>query len=121
MTGPIAVAAALRDRKSFILTSHAKPDGDAVGSSLALAFALEQLGKQVTVVLKDPPPEPYRVLPGCDRIVVADRVSTPADAVVLLECSDLDRPGVAGLDQYFIINIDHHLGEHHVRPGELVR
>jgi phosphoesterase RecJ-like protein len=110
VTGLDAVVAAIRERQSFILTSHAKPDGDAIGSCLALAYALEALGKQVTVVLKDPAPEPYRGFPGIDRISIAERATAPADAVVLLECSELDRPGVAGLDQYFVINVDHHLG-----------
>jgi len=110
VTGLDAVVAAIRERQSFILTSHAKPDGDAVGSCLALALALESLGKQVTVIFKDAAPEPYRGFPGMDRITIADRVSAPADAAVLLECSELDRPGVAGLEQYFVVNVDHHLG-----------
>ncbi len=45
-----------------------------------------------------------------DRIQIVDRVVAPADAAVLLECSDLTRPGIAGLDRYFVVNIDHHLG-----------
>ncbi|MEO8483829.1 MAG: DHH family phosphoesterase [Acidobacteriota bacterium] len=110
MTDLEAVVAAIRERQSFILTSHAKPDGDAVGSSLALALALEHLGKQATVILKDPAPEPYRSFPSVDRITIAARATTPADAVVVLECSELDRPGVAGLERYFVINVDHHLG-----------
>lgn len=110
MTGLAAVVAAIRERQSFILTSHAKPDGDAVGSCLALALALDYLGKHVTVILKDPAPEPYRGFPGIDRITIADRATVSADAAILLECSELDRPGVAGLDKYFVINVDHHLG-----------
>lgn len=110
MSDLAAVVAAIRERQSFILTSHAKPDGDAVGSCLALSFALEHLGKRATVVLKDPAPEPYRAFPGVERITIADRVTAPADAAVLLECSELDRPGVAGLEQYVVINVDHHLG-----------
>jgi bifunctional oligoribonuclease and PAP phosphatase NrnA len=110
VTGPAEVAAALSARQSVLVTSHARPDGDAVGSSLALALALERLGKHVTVVLRDPVPEPYRTFPGVDRIRLTDRVDEPADAAVLLECSDLTRPGVAGLARYFVINVDHHLG-----------
>lgn len=110
MTGQAAVVAAIRERQSFLLTSHAKPDGDAVGSCLALAFALERIGKTARVVLRDPVPEPYRVFPGIDRLTLADHVSAPADAAILLECSDLQRPGVAGLERYFVINVDHHLG-----------
>jgi bifunctional oligoribonuclease and PAP phosphatase NrnA len=110
VTGLTAVADALRSRQSFILTSHARPDGDAVGSSVALALALEALGKQVTIVLADPVPEPYRTFPGVDRIVITRQVTTTADAVVLLECSELERPGIAGFNGAFVVNIDHHLG-----------
>lgn len=104
------VAAALAERRSFVLTSHARPDGDAVGSSLALAHALETLGKRVRVVLRDPVPVPYRGFPGVDRVERLAELTGPADAVVLLECSDLSRPEIAGLDRYPAINIDHHAG-----------
>jgi len=111
LTGSAAeVAAAIRSRQSFVLTSHARPDGDALGSQLALAFALESLGKSVRVVDHDPAPGPYRVFPGTDRIEVAAELSGVPDAVIVLECGDLSRPEVAGLDRFFIINIDHHLG-----------
>jgi phosphoesterase RecJ-like protein len=109
MSAP-AIAAALRARHRFILTSHARPDGDAIGSEVALAFALRALGKDVRLVNRDPAPLPYRGFPGVDTIEIAPRVDGPADAVVTLECSDLSRPGLAGLDAYFVINIDHHLG-----------
>jgi len=111
MTGSAAeVAAAIRARRSFILTSHARPDGDAIGSQLALAFALEHLGKQVRLVGHDPAPQPYADFPGVDRIEVVSAVQGAADAVVFLECSDPSRPDVAGFDGYEQINIDHHLG-----------
>jgi phosphoesterase RecJ-like protein len=104
------VAAALAARQSFILTSHARPDGDAIGSQLALARALERLGKTVVLVGHDPVPGPYRNFPGVDRIQLTGRADGAADAVVVLECSDLSRPEVSGLDRYFIVNVDHHLG-----------
>ena len=110
MSSAAAVALALAERQSFILTSHARPDGDALGSQLALAFALDKLGKSVRLVDRDPVPTPYRPFPGTGRIEVTSRVEGAADAVVVLECSDLSRPDVAGLDRYFVINIDHHLG-----------
>jgi bifunctional oligoribonuclease and PAP phosphatase NrnA len=111
MSGSAAeVALALRAKHQFLLTSHARPDGDAIGSSLALAFALESLGKSVRVVFHDPVPAPYRAFPGTDRIEIADDVDGPADAAVLLECSDVRRPDVAGLDRYTLINVDHHAG-----------
>jgi len=85
VTGSAAVvAAAIHARQSFILTSHARPDGDAVGSQLALAFALDALGKQVRLVDRDPVPSPYRAFPGVDRVELASAVEGAADAVVLL-------------------------------------
>ena len=105
-----AIAAALRDRQTFILTSHARPDGDAIGSQLALALALRSMGKSVRVVNRDPVPTPYRDFPAVDTIEYAAKAEGAADAVVTLECSDITRPGLEGLDQYFLVNIDHHLG-----------
>jgi phosphoesterase RecJ-like protein len=48
--------------------------------------------------------------PDVDTIVIADRVSGDFDAAIIMECGDLNRPGVAGLDRFFLINIDHHPG-----------
>ena len=105
-----AVAAALKERQSFILTSHARPDGDAIGSQVALAFALRALGKTVRMVDRDPVPLQYRHFPGIADMEITTVATGAADAVVTLECSDITRPGVSGLDRYFVINIDHHLG-----------
>jgi len=104
------VVEAIRTRQSFVLTSHARPDGDAIGSSVALALALDALGKTATVLLRDPVPGPYRNFPAIDRIRITDRADVPAEALIVLECGDLTRPGIAGLDAYPVINIDHHLG-----------
>jgi phosphoesterase RecJ-like protein len=97
-------------RQRFLLTSHARPDGDSIGSQLAMAFALETLGKQVRVVNADRAPDHYQDFPGMDRIEITDRVWADVDAVIVMECSDLTRTGVAGLDEQFLINIDHHAG-----------
>lgn len=104
------VAAALVARQSFLLTSHARPDGDAIGSPLALALALERIGKSVRLVSHDPVPAPYRTFPGAQRIEVTAAATGNFDAVVLLECSDLGRPEIAGLERYVAINVDHHVG-----------
>jgi phosphoesterase RecJ-like protein len=95
---------------SFLLTSHARPDGDSLGSQLALADALRQLGKQVRIINRDPRPEFYAFLPGVSMIEIAASVDDPFDAVVTLECSTLDRAGVDGLEGHRLINIDHHAG-----------
>jgi phosphoesterase RecJ-like protein len=97
-------------RKRFVISSHARPDGDSIGSQLAMAFALRALGKEVRVVNSDAPPGPLTVFPGVTEIEIADRVDGAFDAAIIMECGDLARTGVAGLDQLFVINIDHHPG-----------
>jgi phosphoesterase RecJ-like protein len=77
---------------------------------MALALALRGLGKNVRTVLRDPVPGPYRMFPEVDTIEHRSDVSGAADAAVLLECSDLSRPDLRGLEPYFKVNVDHHLG-----------
>jgi phosphoesterase RecJ-like protein len=101
----------IRRRQRFLLTSHARPDGDSIGSQLAMAFALDTLGKEVRVVNADAAPDHYQDFPGMDRIEIVERVdSSTADAVIVMECGDLARTGIAGLEHPFIVNIDHHAG-----------
>jgi phosphoesterase RecJ-like protein len=104
------IAGAIRARQTFLLTSHARPDGDSIGSQLAMAFALDALGKQVRIVNADSSPEHYQDFPGMDRIELAPSVDANVDAVIVMECSELSRTGVAGLERQFLINIDHHAG-----------
>lgn len=104
------IADAIRERQRFVISSHARPDGDSIGSQLAMAYALRAMGKHATVVNKDAASPPIMAFPGVPDIVIADQVSGDYDAAIIMECGDLSRPGVAGLDQYFLINIDHHPG-----------
>jgi len=101
---------AIRARRSFLITSHARPDGDSIGSQLAMAFALDALGKHVRLVNADPAPAHYGVFPGMDRIEIAPAAEGQSDALIVMECGDLKRPGVTGLEGRFTINIDHHVG-----------
>jgi phosphoesterase RecJ-like protein len=77
-----------------------------------MAFALDALGKRVRIINADPAPDHYREFPGLDRIELLPEVpaDAAADAVIVMECSDLKRTGVAGFDGRYIINIDHHVG-----------
>jgi bifunctional oligoribonuclease and PAP phosphatase NrnA len=104
------IADEIRKRQRFVLSSHVRPDGDAIGSQLAMAFALWQLGKEVRLVNRDQAPAPLMVFPGVSRIEVAGRIDDPGDAVIVMECGDLTRTGVDGFERGFVINIDHHLG-----------
>ena len=117
MSGSAAeVAAAIGRHDRFLLTSHARPDGDAIGSQLAMAFALDALGKTVRLVNHDPVPGPFRSFPGADRIIVSAAapplpdLPPGAEATIVMECGDLTRPEVSGLERPMLINIDHHLG-----------
>jgi phosphoesterase RecJ-like protein len=92
----------------FVLTSHARPDGDAVGSVLACLAMLRQMGKQAQVVMRDAVPALYRDLPLADSIIQAPMVTASSDAAIILECDSLQRTALEGLDGRYLINIDHH-------------
>jgi phosphoesterase RecJ-like protein len=101
---------AIHQRQRFVITSHARPDGDAIGSQLAMAYALRALGKDVRVVDSDPPPPQFETFPGVNDIEVTKEVTGECDAVIVMECGDVSRTGLKGVEKYFIINIDHHPG-----------
>ncbi len=111
-TDPIlqAIVGEIHKRRRFVVTSHARPDGDALGSSMAMAYALRHLGKDVRVVSRDPVPPQFETCPGVGGVIVTDRVDDPGDAVIVMECGDLTRPGISGLERGYVINIDHHPG-----------
>lgn len=100
----------IEGRQRFLITSHVRPDGDSIGSQLAMAYALDHLGKTVRVVNRDPAPAGLQAFPGVDRIEIAGEVEGDFDAAIVMECGDLSRTGLAGVERYFIINIDHHPG-----------
>jgi len=103
---------AVMSRQRFLITSHSRPDGDSIGSQLAMAFALDALGKQSRIINADRAPEHYYEFPGLDRIEITTDVpgDAAADAVIVMECGDLARTGVRGFEGRYIINIDHHAG-----------
>lgn len=109
----IAIAeliAVFRRHPRFIVTSHARPDGDAIGSVLALAEVMEQLGCVCDLVLADAAPAICANLPHLDRIHFGASAAEfgPDSPAILLECDGIARTGLAGLDGRLLINIDHH-------------
>jgi bifunctional oligoribonuclease and PAP phosphatase NrnA len=101
----------IEQRNRFLLTSHTRPDGDAIGSVLACRQILGLMGKEAEVVLRDGVPRIYRPLPFADKVVRADRVNGAFEAAIILECDSIQRTRLEGLDEdeRFLINIDHHL------------
>ena len=98
----------IEQKYRFMITSHIRPDGDGLGSGLALYWMLRSLGKDVDVVLRDRVPPSYTVLPGTDLVLVHDDVTEAYDAAFIIECSDVERPGLPSLKNQFVVNIDHH-------------
>src|SRR5579863_10605575 len=97
----------IEQRDRFLLTSHARPDGDAVGSALACCQILRSLGKHAEVVLREGVPRIYQMLPFVDRVVQAERVNGNYDAAIILECESVQRTRLEGLENRFLISIDH--------------
>ena len=98
----------IEQRSRFVLTSHARPDGDAIGSALACCQILRLMGKQADVVFRDSVPRIYRPLPFADSVVQADQVNGDYQAAIILECDSIQRTRLNGLDNQFLISIDHH-------------
>jgi bifunctional oligoribonuclease and PAP phosphatase NrnA len=97
----------IRERRRLVVTSHARPDGDGIGSALACAQILRYMGKQAEVVMHDGVPRIYQNLPLADRVLHAECVP-PNDGVIILECDSVKRTQLKGLENCFLINIDHH-------------
>ncbi len=98
----------IEQRRNFVLTSHTRPDGDAIGSALALAGILRKMGKSAEVIFSDYVPVIYRPLPFSDTIIHATHVNGNYEAAVILECDSVQRTRLQGLERQFLISIDHH-------------
>ena len=101
-----------RSNRRLLLTSHARPDGDAIGSVLALAEVLDQLGCHTDIILADSSPFIYRTLPNIHSIhhtpSANDIDPTGTHPAILLECDGTARTGLLGLENRTLVNIDHH-------------
>ncbi len=105
------IGGVLRAHQRFALLSHVRPDGDALGSQLALALSLQQLGKEVTVWNEDGLLEKYNFLPGGERLNPPPRQPQDFDVAVALDTATQNRLGTAGESVRHAktwINIDHH-------------
>lgn len=106
------IAALLLAQDKLVLCPHVSPDGDALGSTLALKMALEKAGKKVTVMVDDDVPKAFGFLPQIDCFVKpADTEVLEADLLVVLDASSLDRIGkvAQAVKAKAVANIDHHI------------
>lgn len=103
--------------KNLVLVTHINPEGDALGSTLALGMALERLGKKITFFDRDRVPEFYRFLPGAERFRDSDFKALLndiknsigiIDAIILLDCNTPERAGIEVPLEIPLIVIDHH-------------
>jgi len=99
----------IEQRNRFLLTSHARPDGDAIGSALACGQILRSMGKEAEVVLRDGVPRIYQPLPHANKVLQTERVNGDYEAAIVLECDSIQRTRLLGLENRFLINIDHHV------------
>ncbi len=102
----------VREGRRFLVATHVHPDGDALGSALALAGGLKKLGKKVKVYNADPVPYSLKFLPGSGAVTSELRSSDRFDAVFVVDCSELGRVGDAFLSRLedfgTSVVLDHH-------------
>ena len=109
MRVPSALTEQLRRAKHIAVTAHANPEGDALGSALALALGLQTLGKRAQVIFRHGFPHRYRALPHAHQ--VRRNVAAPVDLLVVVDCADLDRadlPNRWKRPRVPLVVIDHH-------------
>ncbi len=99
-----------RENDRFLIACHENPEGDAIGSELALALALRKMGKTATVLNADPVPGNLAFLPGAGT-VVAEEDGSRYQVAVVVDCGSPERTGRVGSELLkcpVMVNIDHH-------------
>jgi len=102
------IAARIRESQRIAVTSHLRPDGDSLCTSLAIALMGGLMGKDMAIINHDPTPLPFAGFPELAGIRVGPIRAADFDTVILLECADVSRSGHEGLGGAYKINIDHH-------------
>ncbi len=108
-----SIVSTIVNTNKFLVTFHNNPDGDAMGSGLAITLKLLQMGKKVTLYCQDQVPYNYRFLPGSERLETLLADGENFEASIVLDCNEVQRLGddfpaeKARLGK--LIVIDHHL------------
>ncbi|MBW2517119.1 MAG: bifunctional oligoribonuclease/PAP phosphatase NrnA [Deltaproteobacteria bacterium] len=102
----------IKSRERILVASHAEPDGDCLGSLVALGLALNKLDKTITLFNSSAIPAVYRFLPGVEGIVRQIKEAEEYDLAIVLDCGDIARVGEDSsvVEQIpIVVNIDHHV------------
>src|SRR6185436_20381529 len=99
----------IKSSDKILLTMHEGPDGDDLGSVLAMSYFLDQLGKKHQAVIKGPVPDNLKFLPGWEK-VKSDLSGVDFDLAIFFGCNKLERTGFRQLQnlKQSSINFDHH-------------
>lgn len=99
----------IQNGRTFLVASHENPDGDAVGSTLALALMLREMGKEVIAYNRDKVSQDYSYLPGFDMLTDQVDQHLSFDVGFVLDAGELERAGswIRGQSEK-LVNIDHH-------------
>jgi len=124
MLPPIELLQFLKNKDNFIIATHINPDGDGLGSAIALSTALQKIGKKTVLLCKDPVPNQYRFLPGQEKFITFGSFQPSAIShqlfrnLILIDCNDIDRiidtsktSNFSLPTSYFSVVIDHHESE----------
>lgn len=112
----------IKEGQHFLITSHTKLDGDALGSELALYCLLSDLGKKAVIYNEDKTPDHYSFLPRAEKIANKLGDVSKFDVAFILDCSELERVGEKAKEINKIkplINIDHHISNNGFSPLKL--
>ncbi len=107
---------AIRNNERFMVATHVRPDGDAIGALLGMKLILQRLGKKVDVYAQDRFPPEFEFLPQAREVQNKPLESAEYEVAILVDCGDFERVGEE-LSEFiarrvpFVINIDHHIPE----------
>ena len=102
----------LKNRDNFLISAHVNPEGDSIGSQIAMYELLKSLGKEAIIVNHDSVPEGLMFLEGADQISTEIPEDIDAYTIIMLDCPVKERTGRVGENlnpRQFVINIDHHI------------
>lgn len=106
----------IRKSRHIVITSHLRPDGDSICTSLGLYFMGQLLGKDMAIINHDETPYPFNGFPDSDKIQIGQIPPEGFDMVILLECANISRSGQENIDHYFHVNLDHHSSNDYYAP-----